>query len=296
MWFDTLKHFSQFNEWEIFGNPEIRILINIGMLICFTGIWFLTSEIIQNISRRERSIKSNVKKLKSMDEEKSKLTMRTTHELKGPFTAIKSYLFVLRDGIVGQLNPAILDVVHKMIQRTDVLTSSISNLILLNNLRTGNYLAEAMENITIETVIDKAIKKVQNESEKYNIKIITDYSSLHKIIPVFQKEIITMFRHILLNSIHFSPSSSSILVKTFLEKSQCVVEIQDSGIGIKPEAHEKVFDEYFRTNEGVQKYSHGTGLGLPIVKAIADLHAAALTIKSTPAEGTTITITFTIKE
>jgi len=63
------------------------------------------------------------------------------------------------------------------------------------------------------------------------------------------------------------------------------ISFKDQGIGIAQEHQDKVFQEYFRTNESVAQHSDGTGLGLSIAKQIIDLHAYSIKVISAPGEG-----------
>lgn len=69
-----------------------------------------------------------------------------------------------------------------------------------------------------------------------------------------------------------------------------VLTVRDTGIGIPPEYHERVFERFFRVDKSRSKQSGGTGLGLAIVKHAVRLHGGHIRLESAPGRGTTITV------
>ena len=92
------------------------------------------------------------------------------------------------------------------------------------------------------------------------------------------------FRNILVNSVEAIQRKGEIRIKVWIEGKWINIEISDTGIGIKKELLEKIFEPYFSTKEG------GTGLGLSIAKKIIDQHDGTILIRSKPYKGTTILI------
>ena len=102
---------------------------------CFFIVWYLTSDITSSLKLREFQLEESYETLTRMDREKTKATLRATHELKAPFAAIKSYVFTLRDGYCGDLPPKATEVVGRIGQRCDLLKEKISDIIHLGNLK-----------------------------------------------------------------------------------------------------------------------------------------------------------------
>jgi signal transduction histidine kinase len=97
------------------------------------------------------------------------------------------------------------------------------------------------------------------------------------------------FINMIINSVHAMESMESGLLKLTAHKvdGKVVVSIADTGLGIPADQMPRIFEPYFST-----KGEHGTGLGLPIVRNIADIHEAQLSLESEVGKGTTITISF----
>lgn len=94
------------------------------------------------------------------------------------------------------------------------------------------------------------------------------------------------------NAIKYNVEGGSVTVDVGLEGQNVVLSVCDTGIGIPPEYQDRVFERFFRVDKSRSKAIGGTGLGLAIVKHAVKYHSGHLCLKSTPGQGTTITISF----
>lgn len=76
------------------------------------------------------------------------------------------------------------------------------------------------------------------------------------------------------------------------EASEIVLKVSDTGIGIPPEHHARIFERFYRVDKSHSKEVGGTGLGLSIVKHAAKIHNAKIQVESVPSRGTSITVRF----
>jgi heavy metal sensor kinase len=92
------------------------------------------------------------------------------------------------------------------------------------------------------------------------------------------------------NAIKFTPGGGRISVRVTNEATEAVLEVQDTGVGIVPEALPHLFERFFRGDPARSAVSEGAGLGLALVKWIADRHGATVSVDSQPNEGTTFVV------
>ena len=93
------------------------------------------------------------------------------------------------------------------------------------------------------------------------------------------------------NAVKYSPQGGTILLSSCREGDLAHVRVQDHGMGIPPEALEKVFERFSRVESGTSRYIQGTGLGLPIVRQIVQMHGGRAWVESTLGEGSTFQFT-----
>jgi signal transduction histidine kinase len=93
------------------------------------------------------------------------------------------------------------------------------------------------------------------------------------------------------NAIKYSPEGGEITLTSAREGDVAHVRVRDQGMGIPPEALEKVFERFSRVESGASHYIQGTGLGLPIVRQIVQMHGGRAWVESTVGEGSTFQFT-----
>ena len=94
------------------------------------------------------------------------------------------------------------------------------------------------------------------------------------------------------NAVKYNKDHGFVHVTVTPRERQVLLTVQDSGIGIPKEHHDRIFERFYRVDKSRSKETGGTGLGLSIVKHIIQQHNGQLNIDSTPGQGTTITIAF----
>ena len=92
------------------------------------------------------------------------------------------------------------------------------------------------------------------------------------------------------NAVAHTPPGGSVVLAADTEGATVRIEVTDSGVGIPPEALPRVFDRFFRVDTSRSRASGGTGLGLPIVRGIMQLHGGKVDIVSQPGQGTRVTL------
>lgn len=95
------------------------------------------------------------------------------------------------------------------------------------------------------------------------------------------------------NALQYTPSGGSVRLNAGpAADGGTVVRVEDSGVGIAPEDLPRLFDRFFRADRARSRHPQGTGLGLPIVRSIMELHGGSVRVESRAGEGTAVTLTF----
>jgi signal transduction histidine kinase len=97
------------------------------------------------------------------------------------------------------------------------------------------------------------------------------------------------------NAVKFTPEGGRVRVSWFVDASGVVVRVSDTGIGIEPRDLEKVMTPFGQADSGLARKYEGSGLGLPLAKAMVELHGGVLLLQSTPGRGTTVTVTLPLE-
>src|SRR5690606_24845435 len=100
------------------------------------------------------------------------------------------------------------------------------------------------------------------------------------------------------NAFNYTPENGTIRVSIHQDNSEVQVDVEDNGIGVKPDDQERLFDRFFRGEHPLVLATPGTGLGLPIVRQLVEMHKGRIWMKSTgvPGEGSTFSFTLPIEK
>jgi len=89
--------------------------------------------------------------------------------------------------------------------------------------------------------------------------------------------------------VKFTPSGGKVTLAARATGEQVVISVRDTGIGIRPEDQERIFEEFYQV--GASRTQEGTGLGLALTRRLVELHGGQLTVESEPGVGSTFTVT-----
>ncbi|MCD4684189.1 MAG: hypothetical protein K8R86_12970 [Bacteroidales bacterium] len=244
---------------------------------------YLASSIGKRLRNQENSLSRAIEKLQKQDAIKNEYVLRVTHDIKGNLAAIQTNLAVLTNKIVGSLDEKQEEFLNRAYQRTIKLTNFVKNLLRLTNMRLKEEFDK--EAFSINDVVIKSVNAVETNAIDKSIKLeyyIDD--SVDNIIGnlLSIEEVIT---NLILNSIKYTPEKGDVTIRTQNLKNQVLVEIEDNGVGIPKEEHEKVFDEFFRGSNVKHIKEDSTGIGLSLVKTIINRNNGKIWIESEEGKG-----------
>lgn len=222
---------------------------------------------------------------KSMLQQKQ-FTSDASHEIRTPLAAIRGTLEVLirkqRDPIV--YNQKITDVISQ-VDRLDIL---LEQLLQLARIESG-VVIEKKESIQLSKFINKLLEKwkLEENSKKMNLNIEIDNSAVVFGDKLFLELIID---NLVSNAIKYDKQNGVIAI--IWDKNLKTLAIKDNGIGISADQIPNIFNRFYRTDTSRSNAIKGNGLGLSIVKKLADLQNIKLSVKSIPNEGSTFILHF----
>jgi PAS domain S-box-containing protein len=205
-----------------------------------------------------------------------------SHELRTPLTPIVGWIHMMRGNM---LPPKELEKGLSIIEASaQDLTRLIDDLLDMSTILSGNIHLDRAP-VLIKDVIGSAIEFVQPQAIKYNISIETIFNlELLQILVLGDRVRLTqVFWNLLSNAIKFSFEGGKIKIKSRVEESDVLIDIEDQGHGIDPEFIPYVFDRFRQADSSISRKYGGMGLGLSLVKNFVEIHGGGVSIKS---EGT----------
>ena len=252
----------------------------------------LQREIAERI-RIEKALISANRAAEAANRAKSEFLANMSHELRTPLNAVIGFSDTMLDGIFGQIrNRKYVEYIRDIGGAGRHLLAVINDILDLSKIEAGEETLEESE-FDVGESIASCRALVEAWAEKAEIELTTALPEP----PILLFADARKFRQILLNlvsnAIKFTPAGGVVGIKAWRDTAQaCVVEVNDTGIGMDPADIPKALAIFGQVDSGLARQFEGTGLGLPLAKRFADLHGAELEIDSQLGAGTTVTVRF----
>ncbi len=215
-----------------------------------------------------------------------------SHDLKTPLTVIRGQIEVtLRKKRKGQ---QYVDTLVSIAEETEKLEKMIENLLILSRI-------DAEEDVFLfqpthlDEILLEAFENINRPATKKKLMF-----TIETINPVrLNGNRILLYRllmNVLDNAIKYTPKGGSVLISLQARSNSALLTVSDSGSGIPEDQIPLVFDRFYRVDQARSPMVGGSGLGLSIVKKIADMHHATVKIHSRTGEGTSVYIRFPIDD
>ena len=248
------------------------------------AVWYLAKSLSRAVIERDRKLEEANKRLLMADEEKNKIVLRTTHDLKAPFSGIESNIQILKLQCGDELSERANEIIDKIEQRSRSLAVRIRDILLLGGIRSENAPAADMETLDVSQVISEVKAELEDKAKARDIQINMKLSSLETLGHPRHYSI--LFANLIANAITYSRKGGTVTVEMSNTDTQCHVIIKDKGIGIAEDALPHIFDEYYRTSDAATHNARSTGLGLAIVQEIALKESLEIRVTSEKGRGT----------
>lgn len=256
--------------------------------------WYLTSHLSALVWAQDRELRVTNRRLVRTAREKIDHMLHTTHELKAPFAAIQTNTQVLLKGYCGELPPEALAVIERIEVRSRKLSNQILEMLQLAHLRSPEAQNLAHVEADLAELLRQTIRSAQPSAESREVSFKYDFEPTTVRGVPDQLEI--LFGNILANAVAYSYPNGIVTVECGCDETgRAVAAVADTGLGIREDCLPHIFDEYFRSKEAAQHNKMSTGLGLTIVRHIAQAHDLGICVETELGKGTRFTVTFPLR-
>ena len=224
---------------------------------------------------------------------KSKFLASMSHELRTPLNAIVGFSDLLAEQAPGQLNSKQLRFVQHIKQGSTHLLQLINDILDLSKIEAGQ-LEFRYEDFEIKDALPEVLSTIRPLAMAKNITV-DESSTAGLFIYADRVRFKQVLYNLLSNAVKFTPNGGRVEIKAYNQAKKVHVSVSDTGIGIRPEDHTLVFEE-FRQVEGSTNAHEGTGLGLAISKRLVEEQGGTISLESELGKGSKFTISFPMGE
>jgi protein-histidine pros-kinase len=262
---------------------EFPIEVSLGPFATEAGI--LVSNAIRDITAR-RQIEAS---LAQASKAKSDFLASMSHELRTPLNAIIGFSELIRDAFIGPLDARYRDYGGYINESGRHLQNIINDILDISKIE-GGRLELRNEVVSIGETAEACRRIVEAMARAADVSLSVNVSGSLPPIRSDQLRFQQILLNLMSNAVKFTPAGGRVMVSASIEADGAVIAVEDTGIGMKEEDIAIALEPFRQIDGGLTRRFDGTGLGLPLAKALVELHGGRLEIQSAPAAGTTVRI------
>ncbi len=225
--------------------------------------------------------------MKELDEMKSNFVQMVSHDLRSPLTYMIGFASMLP--MAGELNEKQIEYVEGIQKGIDQMNTLVRNLLDLGRLEAGLELMRAP--VLLTEVMQNVVEDYELMAKELGVQLVIEKAGkipyLHLDAPLVQQAV----ANLVTNAIKYAPNSGQIALRVAIVDQEVVVSVADGGPGISKDDQKHLYDKFVR---GMRRDPHvkGSGLGLSIVKLVAERHGGRAWFASEEGQGSTFYISF----
>ncbi len=223
---------------------------------------------------------------------KSDFIALMSHELRTPLNAVIGFAQMMKGEVLGPIGNRRYREYAGDIHESAMELLEMINEILDNAKFEAGQQELREENVDLAMLIDSTLRLFADRAVRHDLRLQADLASDLPLLAADRLMMRQILNNLLSNAVKFTPEGGTVTVRVGRTSDSLWLAVQDSGIGMAPEDIPKALTPYMQIDSAQNREHRGTGLGLPLVKALAELHGGSLVIDSAPGIGTTITLFF----
>jgi len=221
--------------------------------------------------------KSDIEYLKKLERMRTEFLANVSHELRTPIFAIQGYIETLLNGAIDD-NKVNKNFLEKANLHTLNLSNLLNDLIDISMIETGE-MRMSYRYFNIDEYLKVIVEEMRPIADEKGIELI--YHPVRENLKLFgdKNKLRQVFINLITNAIKYTEKGKvEVLIEEEPKHGRIIV--RDTGIGIKEEDIQRIFERFYRVDKARSKAAGGTGLGLAIVKHIVEAHGSKIEVKS----------------
>jgi PAS domain S-box-containing protein len=230
---------------------------------------------------------------KELDTLKSDFVNTVSHDLRSPLTLMRGYATMLE--MVGQLNEQQVGYVHKILHSVKDMSQLVNNLLDLGRIEAG--MALNLKLIPVQELLERIVSGLQLLAAQRRLQLSLDIPDHSLPLLEADQDLLQQALHNLVeNAIKFTEAEGQVQVRVKTNQDNMIFEVSDTGIGIAHVDQPHVFEKFYQIAHTRGDQEKGSGLGLTIVKSIAERHGGEVTLTSQLGKGSTFILSIPLKQ
>lgn len=249
--------------------------------IAMTAFPGLTGEWLFALVGLDTSVRKEAEALRALTARQDAFISTVSHETRTPLTTIQAVAQILLAEQVGPLSAAQRELVVMLAENTQRAVALINDIILLQE-----ALCPQRQPCALLPLVQEVVALHSQPGIRFEVAVADDLQW-----AIDPRMVRLLLLHLVGNAVKFSPQGGSVRVSLVEAEGQLCGEVQDTGIGIDPQYHERVFDRFFQVDSSDTRPYGGTGIGLTLCQKIVVAHGGTIGVRGQTKHGCTVWFT-----
>jgi signal transduction histidine kinase/DNA-binding response OmpR family regulator len=246
------------------------------------------------LKRSESQLQTANQDLAAANRLKSEFLANMSHELRTPLNAIIGFSELLQDQVFGQLNERQAKYVSNILTSGRHLLQLINDILDLSKIEAGRMELH-LESFSLQDALGEVETIVQPLATRKRVKLQLSLEGNLPAVVADRSKLKQIMYNLLSNATKFTPESGTVTVHAEVSEGQVQVAVRDTGIGIRPEDKDQIFQEFRQADGSAARQYEGTGLGLALTRRFVQMHGGRIWVDSEVGHGSTFTFSLPLR-
>jgi len=250
----------------------------------------MAKQLAEVYAELERKVAERTRQLEVANRHKSAFLANMSHELRTPLNAVIGFSEVLQERMFGDMNEKQLEYVNDINESGKHLLSLINDILDLSKIEAGRMELD-LSKFHVPSAIGNALTLMRERAGRHLVTLRSAVDEQVGEITGDERKFKQILLNLLSNAVKFTPEGGKVEVRASRLDGKIEIAVADNGIGIAPEDHRAVFEQFRQSGTDYTRKSQGTGLGLALTRKFVELHGGSIRLQSEPGKGSTFSFT-----
>lgn len=240
-------------------------------------------ELSEEVASRTAEVRAQAREIRRESDARARFFANVSHELRTPLTLTRAPLQELAKQAGGQLDDASKQYLDVALRNSEAMQSLIGQILDLQRLEAG-YMPLRLVRVDLSGIVHGIVDRFALQAKLRGIELDTEGIDEKVVAVCDQAHLDTMLGNLLSNAIKFTPDGGWVIVRLAIAGNRIALSVHDSGPGVESAYRDAIFERY-RQGARTSESSPGTGIGLALVRELAELHGGSVRLDETDEPG-----------